>query len=154
MPVNHRSLPLAPDRVLAVLHDGYSYADWVVGTQFVRDVQPGWPRPHTRLRHRSGLGSVYVQGDSEVLEQEHDRLVLIARAHGIGAARVDLRVEPHGVGSRVTMTEHVVEPRLLRGFNVFLAPFIWVRNAESLRRLGRRAAEIAAPRNEAVVGPG
>ena len=40
--------------VFAVLADGWSYSDWVVGTAHIRAVDEGWPAPGSVLHHTAG----------------------------------------------------------------------------------------------------
>lgn len=130
-------------QVEAVLDDGYLYADWVVGTLLVRDIDPSWPNRGAHLHHRFGLRWLFVQGDSEVLERRPGHMVVEARAHGVGAAKVSIDVKPRASGCQVRMSEAVTAPAAARPFNVALAPLVWLRNQETLRRLDKVAQERA-----------
>src|SRR5690606_23262165 len=47
-------VPAPPERVEAVLADGWTYSDWVVGTAHIRDVDSDWPAPGSRIHHKAG----------------------------------------------------------------------------------------------------
>jgi uncharacterized protein YndB with AHSA1/START domain len=133
---NRRHVDAAPERVYAVLADARRYADWVVGSQDVRDADPAFPRPGTRFHHSVGIGLFVVKDHTEVLEADPPwRLRLAAHARPLGSATVTLELEPRGSGTAVTMIE---DPRGISA-PLKLLPlvhlFARVRNAESLRRL-------------------
>jgi hypothetical protein len=132
-----RTIPAPPDRVFAVLADGWTYSDWVVGTVHIRDVDKHWPQPGAELHHKAGPWPLSLKDKSTVLSMEPDReLTLRAGLWPLGEAIVSIRLEPVGVSAtKVTMKED---------FNA--GPLLWVRtkindlvlhrrNVESLRRL-------------------
>jgi uncharacterized protein YndB with AHSA1/START domain len=132
-----RTIQAPPDRVFAVLADGWSYSDWVVGTVHIRDVDASWPKPGAELHHKAGPWPMSLHDKSTVLSMEQDReLTLRAGLWPLGEAIVAIRLEPVGVSAtRVTIREE---------FNA--GPLRWVqnklndlvmhrRNIESLRRL-------------------
>src|SRR3954463_13543857 len=91
-----------PEQVWKVLSDGETYADWVVGAQHIRDVDPSWPAPGARLHHPVGAGPLQVNDHTEVRTVERfRRLVLRARVRPVGEAEIELTVEPTAGGSRV-----------------------------------------------------
>jgi uncharacterized protein YndB with AHSA1/START domain len=137
----------APEQVFAVLADGWGYSNWVVGTAYVRDVDPTFPAAGSGLRHRSGPWPVSIEDESTVLQCEPPYLlVLKVRTWPAGAAVVRVMLAPEGTdATRVTMAEQAVE-----------GPLRWVRagldglvlrrrNRESLRRL----ADLAVHRTRA-----
>ena len=131
-----RVIDAAPDDVLAVLTDGWTYASWVVGASTIRDVDRAFPAVDARIHHSVGSWPLLLHDTTQVLEYEPGRrLKLEARGWPLGQATVELVVEPQGEGSLVTMREDVSEgpgrliPASLRQLG--LAP----RNRESLRRL-------------------
>jgi hypothetical protein len=110
----------------------------VVGAKEVRAADAAWPEPGARFHHSIGWGPFELQDDTKSLDVHPPRrLVMEARARPLGRAVVELLLEPSGRGTRVTMAERVVSPRLARWGNPALAPLIRWRNAESLRRLAR-----------------
>ena len=125
-----------PPDVWAVLADGWSLAGWVVGASRIREVEPGWPAAGTLVHHSVGGWPLVVDDTTSVVSvvPEHE-LVLQARGWPAGEARVTLRLQPDGSGTRLSMDEVAV-----RGPGRFLpAPVQWLgiapRNAECLRRL-------------------
>ncbi len=137
MAIVQRTIQAPPDRVFAVLADGWSYSDWVVGTVHIRDVDASWPKPGAELHHKAGPWPMSLHDKSTVLSMEQDReLTLRAGLWPLGEAIVAIRLEPVGVSAtRVTIREE---------FNA--GPLRWVqnklndlvmhrRNIESLRRL-------------------
>src|SRR3954466_8896315 len=92
-----RTVHVLPDRVFAVLADGWSYSDWVVGTVHVRDVDPAWPAVGTKLHHKAGPWPFSLQDSSTVLAVEPDRrLKLMAGLWPLGEAMVDIPLTPRG----------------------------------------------------------
>lgn len=131
-----RRTQCSPAQVYAVLADGWSYAGWVVGSSRIRNVEQGWPAPGTRIHHSVGIWPLLVDDGTTVLESERDRRVLLqARGWPVGEATVEVRLEPDGEGTVVTLVEDATKgpgtlvPAALR--RLALVP----RNVESLRRL-------------------
>ena len=137
MAIVQRTIQAPPDKVFAVLADGWSYSDWVVGTVHIRDVDASWPKPGAELHHKAGPWPLSLRDKSTVLSMQPDReLTVRAGLWPLGEAIVEIHLEPVGVsGTRVTIKEH---------FNA--GPLRWVqnklndlvlhrRNVESLRRL-------------------
>lgn len=149
MAFNRRVLRVPAAAVLAVLADGWSYADWVVGTRRVLRVDPGFPAPDASLHVRVGNALVSHEGRSTSLEWDPDagRLTLEARALLLGRARIALRVEPAGDGaSYVRLEEHALSTPLLGPLGPVLAdPLVMLRNTLTLRRLGRVAVSRRPP---------
>ena len=84
---NTRVLATTPDRVWDVLADGWLYPLWVVGATRMREVDDGWPAPGTRLHHSVGVWPVVINDDTEVLECDPGkRLVLRAKGWPPGEA--------------------------------------------------------------------
>jgi len=143
-----------PERVFAVLADGWTYSDWVVGTAHIRDVDDDWPATGTRLFHKAGPWPLSLRDASVVLESDPPRhLLLKVRLWPLGAGHVRLTLTPDGAGAtRVTMVEDFVE-----------GPLRWVRtkindlvlhrrNRESLRRLADLAVRRTPSVKRAVTG--
>jgi uncharacterized protein YndB with AHSA1/START domain len=129
---------VSPDRVFAVLSDPDSYGDWVVGSHSVRDADRGWPAVGSRFHHRVGSGPLTVNDHTEVLHVDPPhRLVLRARARPLGTATVELVLEPHDGGTRVTMIEVAGDPLSRLVINRLTDLLVHRRNVESLRRLRR-----------------
>ncbi len=127
-----------PERVFQVLSDPEAYADWVVGSDTIRDADPHWPAAGSRFYHRVGVGPFKVNDHTEVLEVDPPhRLVLRARARPLGTAIVKLLVGPAGSGSRVTMVEVAGDPLSKLAINPLTDWLVHLRNVKSLRRLQR-----------------
>ena len=56
-----RQMRCTPDDVLRVLADGWTYANWVVGSSRIRGVDPTWPAPGSRIAH-SEIGRASCRG--------------------------------------------------------------------------------------------
>jgi uncharacterized protein YndB with AHSA1/START domain len=134
---NQRLMPVSPERVFSVLADPSSYGHWVVGSDTVRDAEPGWPAVGTRFHHRVGFGPLKVNDHTEVVESDPPRrLVLHAKARPLfGTARVELDLERRGGGTLVTMVEDAGDPLTKVVFWGLTHLIVRGRNAESLRRL-------------------
>lgn len=134
MATNEIHIDAEPDAVFAFWTDGWRYADWVVGTKDIRDVDAGWPHPGTKIHHSVGIGPIAVKDTTKVVAaDEPRRLLLEARVRPFGRAGVELTVEPDSSGSLVVMREWV------RGLPSWLQRLadgpITARNTQSLRRL-------------------
>jgi uncharacterized protein YndB with AHSA1/START domain len=129
-------IPRPPDRVFAVLADGWSYAGWVVGATHIRDVDRLWPEVGTRIHHSVGAWPFQIEDETVVRAVDPGKsLELHAKLWPVGAARIRFDLAPTATGTRVTMTEKAVSgPGSLMpeaAQKVFLLP----RNRETLRRL-------------------
>lgn len=125
----------APDAVMDVLRDGWLYTVWVVGASQIRDVDPNWPEPGSRIHHAVGVWPLLIKDYTESLEYIPGRsLVLRARAWPFGEALVRVEIEPTSTGSRLVMTEGVKQGpgKLFDPLSRLLLP---PRNRESLARL-------------------
>ncbi len=137
---NDTFIAVPPDRVYELLCDPDSYGHWVVGSRSIRDADPGFPAVGTRFHHTVGVGPVATRDHTRVLAATPGReLVLRARALPFGVAKVTLRLQPEGSGTRMTMVEDPASAVV----KVLIGPFghlaIRLRNVESLRRLKRLA---------------
>jgi len=133
---NERTFDATPEQIWAVLADPLCYDRWVVGAQDIRTADGTWPEPASSLHHTSGLGPLHLKDNTKVVESEPPRrLVLEARGRPIGIARVEIRLEPKGSATLVTMVEHPVRPTAANELNLVLSPFLHTRNAEALSRL-------------------
>jgi uncharacterized protein YndB with AHSA1/START domain len=134
--VVRRTIESTPDRVWAVLSDGWLYPTWVVGASRMRDVEASWPQKGSTLHHSVGLWPLLIDDRTEVLESEPGKRLRL-KAHGwpAGAAEVLIELEASGAGTQVTIQEDAVAgaavlvPAPLR--QLTMVP----RNREVLRRL-------------------
>jgi hypothetical protein len=137
-----------PDRVFAVLSDGWTYSDWVVGTAHIRNVDPDYPMPGTAIHHKSGPWPLSLKDSTVVLDCEQDKMLLLrVGLWPLGEGRVRLVLSPIGDSqTRVTMIEYFPEGPLQAIQNRLNDIALHWRNRESLRRLAdlatRRAARI------------
>lgn len=136
MATTKRVIDASPEKVFAVLSDGWLYATWVVGASRIREVDDGWPQTGTRIHHSVGSWPALINDSTRVLAHEQDRrLVLRARGWPIGEAEIEILLTPHPDGTEVTINEEAVAgpgklvPEPLKGITIK-----W-RNVEALRRL-------------------
>jgi len=136
MAKNVRILHCRPEAVFDVLGDGWLYTTWVVGASRMRKEESGWPHVGTRLHHSFGAWPIVIDDvtTSLVWEPPH-RMVIQPKGWPIGEARVELTVEPHRHGSKVTITENAVAGPGSHVPDFLMQPLIWIRNRETLRRL-------------------
>lgn len=149
-----RVVNASAEQIFAVLSDGWTYSDWVVGTAHIRDVDPDWPAPGTAVHHKAGPWPFSLRDSTIALDCERPwTLVLAPRLWPLGEGRVRIELREIAPGTtRVTLTEDFAE-----------GPLRWVRtkindlalhwrNRESLRRLADLAvsrARRSAPRGAA-----
>ncbi len=147
MAIVQRTVATSPDRVFAVLADGWTYSDWVVGTVHIRDVDESWPRVGAKLRHKAGPWPLSLHDESEVLAVEPGKsLTIRAGLWPAGEATIRFQLEPAAGGqTKVTMYE-----------DFHAGPLHWIRNKvndlvlhrrniESLRRLSDIALREKTP---------
>lgn len=136
MSTRSREIAATPEQVWNVLSDGWLYPLFVVGASRMRDVDEDWPAVGSRLHHSVGSWPALIDDNTEVVEvEEPRRLLLRARAWPAGEASVEFVLEAAGGGTRVTINEDaakgpaVLIPRFVR------EPQLDWRNTETLRRL-------------------
>ena len=94
-------------QVWAVMADGWTYSQWVVGNSRMRAVDPNWPSVGATIRHSIGVWPLLID-DLTVVEdcQPLERLVLLAKGRPFGKARITLRLfDREGGGCRIEMAE-------------------------------------------------
>lgn len=137
MTETRRTINTTPERIFAVLADGWSYASWVVGAAHIRDVDVGWPAVGTRVHHQVGLWPLQINDETVVRAVEPGKILeLDAQMWPLGAAIIRIRLEPVSpTSTRIHMTETLTSGigRLLP--DPTQALLIRPRNAEALRRL-------------------
>src|SRR3954451_5569035 len=115
---NETHIDAPPERVFEVLADPEAYGYWVVGSKFIRDADPGFPKPGTRFFHAVGFGPLTVKDHTRVESADPPRkLVLRAKARPLGTAFVEMHIKPEGTGSHVTMIEKPADPLSAIVFN-------------------------------------
>jgi uncharacterized protein YndB with AHSA1/START domain len=138
---NETFIAAPPERLFAILADGWSYPGWVVGARKIRAVDEGFPAVGKRFHHMVGVGPLKVADHTEVVDVDPPRrLQLRARARPLGVAHVTLLLEPSDGGTKVTMIEEPADRTARLLHNPLSDLLIRLRNAESLRRL-RKLAE-------------
>jgi hypothetical protein len=130
-------MSVGADRVYAVLADGWSYSDWVVGTAHIRDVDADWPAPGAEIHHKAGPWPMSVKDRSTCLECQPGRsLVLKVHLWPMGAGVVRIVLDPLGANTtRVTLYEQFTEGPLVGMRNKVNDLLLHYRNREALRRL-------------------
>ena len=145
MGVTRRRMQVPVEAVFAVLSDGKSYGEWVVGTRMIRSVDPGWPAAGTRLHYTAGYGPLRKDDETRsVAGEANRRLELEVHAWPAGSARVEFTIEPQDGGLLVSIDEHPLRGPARTLHNPIFDALISLRNKETLRRLERHAARRAA----------
>jgi uncharacterized protein YndB with AHSA1/START domain len=131
-----RRIAAGPDRVWAVLADGWLYTGWVVGAAHIRGVDERWPDVGAQLHHAVGGWPVLVEDSTRILEcRPGEHLALQARAWPVGEARVVLDLAADGDGCVVTMRERPTDGPGRWLHNPVQDRLLSARNRESLARL-------------------
>jgi uncharacterized protein YndB with AHSA1/START domain len=132
-----RTFAASPEQIFAVLSDGWTYSDWVVGTSHIRDVEEAWPAVGSKLHHKAGPWPVSLQDSSTVLEMTPDRhLRLKAGLWPLGEAVVDLTLEPLGPDRTKVVMREQFDAGPLQGLrNQLHDRILHRRNVEALSRL-------------------
>ena len=144
-----RNISASREEVWAVIADGWTYSQWVVGNSRMRAVDPNWPHVGSTIRHSVGvwpllLDDVTVVEDCQPLQQ----LVLLAKGRPFGKARITLRLfDLDGGGCRIEMAEVPVGAPLGWVPNRLALAAAFPRNRECTARLAA-IAERRAPDDE------
>jgi hypothetical protein len=138
-----RDVRASREQVWAVMADGWTYTQWVVGNSRTRAVDATWPQPGASIRHSVGIWPIVIN-DQTVVESctpSHE-LVLHAGLGPLGAMRITLRLEDITDGCRVEMIEVSADGLLKllpdRVVLISVAP----RNRECLWRLAAMAERL------------
>ncbi len=152
MAVTERVVSAPPEKVFAILSDGWTYSDWVVGTTHIRDVDPDFPAVGSRIHHKAGPWPMSLHDETVVLRCEPPRrLVLRPKLRPLGEMTVAITLTPDGAGkTRVTLREDTSGGPLLWVRTKINDLLLHGRNREALRRL----ADIAEKRGERHESPG
>jgi uncharacterized protein YndB with AHSA1/START domain len=131
-------VPVPPEAVFAVLADGWTYSDWVVGTAHIRAVDADWPALGSSLHHKVGPWPMSLRDRSDCLDVDPPHLlVLRARLWPLGEAVVRMTLAEVGPGqTRVRMDERLEAGPLRWALTKAQDVVLHFRNREALRRLG------------------
>jgi uncharacterized protein YndB with AHSA1/START domain len=155
MSVNVKKMDSTPEQVFAVLADPWIYPTWVVGASRLRAADGGYPAVGTKLHHSIGVWPLVLNDETQVEEWDPPRrMVLQAKTRPFGSERVTLEVRPHGSGSLVRMEEHTISGPATRIPRFIADAILFIRNAESLRRLGYASTGRAQQEANASSGSG
>jgi hypothetical protein len=152
MAVNRREMAETADDVWDVICDGFTYADWVVGTRKIRDVDDAFPTIGSKLHYTIGHRPFRHDSHTEVLDIDHASRCIELAIHSqpAGRFRVKITITPRASSSRalVELTEHPLDGVLAVFHNPLFDLLIKARNVETLRRLER-----VTQRHPASIGP-
>ena len=131
-----------PEQVWALLADGHSYAEWVVGTKEICEVDRDWPRVGSSIAFTVGAGPLTFSDRTTVRLVEPERhLELEARAKWLGTARIAFDIRPWGEHTLVTIDEHPLRGPSARLHNALFEVALRLRNRLMLRRLADTVAK-------------
>ena len=137
MSTTTRLIDVPADRVYAVISDGWTYSDWVVGTTHIRRVDATWPQPGAEIHHKAGPWPLSLKDTSTVLECDPGRMLLLrVRLWPLGAGHARVVLEPVSADTtKVTLIEEFTHGPLLGLRNKVNDMLLHYRNREALRRL-------------------
>jgi hypothetical protein len=136
----------SPAEIFAVLADGWTYSNWVVGTSHIRAVESTWPEVGSRLHHAVGAWPMLARDYSEVESVRPDEeIVLFASGSRMGAARVRLTLEPADGGCTVQMSETPQTGPAKWLHNPVQNALLHRRNLETLHRLRATVRKFTEP---------
>jgi len=142
-----RTIEAPREEVFAVLANGWSFSDWVVGTAHIRAVDEGWPREGSQIHHKVGPWPLSVQDWTRSARcVEPELLVLEPHLWPLGEAVVTLTLREAGPGrTTVGMHEEFKAGPMRRLRTKINDLALHYRNREALRRLGDLATRRAHP---------
>jgi hypothetical protein len=155
MAVLNALIKRSPEDVWQVLSDGWAYAEWVAGTQNIRDVDPRWPEPGARIHYTFGVGRWTIDDVTTVrLMEPCRRLELEAFAGLLGTARISIELLRWGDSRTVVIIdEHPLTGLGARWHSVPLDAALRLRNRRMMRSLGNVVAERHRDRQLGVARP-
>ncbi|MGH3770570.1 MAG: SRPBCC family protein [Pseudonocardiaceae bacterium] len=126
-------------QVWSVLSDGWSYSEWVVGTQRILHVDADWPASGSRLQYAVGVSRWTVEDVTTVrLVDPERRLELEANAGRLGSARVSIELLPWGENhTLVILDEHPLSGPGARLHSAVVEVLLRFRNQRMVRALAR-----------------
>jgi uncharacterized protein YndB with AHSA1/START domain len=135
-----------PSAVFAVLADGWTYSNWVVGTSHIRAVDERWPAAGAELHHAVGAWPLVTRDKTVVKSVDPERqIVLLARGAQLGDAIVTIDLTPESDGCTVTMHEKPISGPGSWLHNPLNEALLNKRNQESLRRLRATVKRLTEP---------
>jgi uncharacterized protein YndB with AHSA1/START domain len=128
-----------PREVWDVLSDGGAYAEWVMGTRHIRDVDPAWPELGSKIHYVVGIGPWTYEDTTTVrLIEPGQHLELEAHAGPLGSARISIVLLPWGKDRTVViLDEHPLTGPGARWHSVLVEGLLRLRNERMLRSLAR-----------------
>jgi uncharacterized protein YndB with AHSA1/START domain len=124
------------DKVFSLLADPWIYADWVVGSDQVREADDNWPDVGSEFKHVVGVWPLKSHDHSWVEAVDApNHLRLRVKARPFVTARVWLDLKPGGKGTVVEMFEDAADPLTRIAINPLSQPLMVVRNKIALGRL-------------------
>lgn len=141
-----RVIAASPAQVFAVLADGWSYSNWVVGTSHMRAVESSWPAVGARVHHATGIWPSVVRDETVVeVMRDEQALTLLAKGGPLGNARVVIELTAQGDATRVSMLETPTSGPGKWLHNPVAEAVLTRRNVESLARLAAIAERRTHP---------
>jgi hypothetical protein len=133
---NVRVMRCTPEKLFAVLSDGWLYPTWVVGASRMRQVDPQWPAAGAELHHSFGVWPMLLD-DRTVMQRVIPGRSMVMRARGwpVGEARVTIDVKRRGDCTVVRMQEEAVAGPARFIPRPLMDALLYWRNAETLHRL-------------------
>jgi hypothetical protein len=126
----------SPDAVWAVLEDGHSYAEWVVGTREIHEVDENWPAVGSAIEFTAGVGPIRLNDRTVVRRVEPKTgLELEAHASWLGSARISFDLRPWGENTLVIIDEHPLTGPGARWHNTLVDLVLRMRNRKMMRAL-------------------
>lgn len=142
MAENHRSMPVPPEHVWAVLAHAETYAQWIVGAKDIRAADPSWPAAGATFHHTQGRWPLEVKDTTTVIDAVPlRRLLLEVRARPLVIGSVDIMLQPREAGTHVTMVENTTGGLAARLPRPLADLLVKLRNRPTLARLEELARE-------------
>lgn len=146
MAVVEQVVAASPARVWAILADGWTYSDWVVGTAHIRAVDPQWPAPGSRIHHKAGPWPLSIHDSTVAIATDPPHMLRMRpRLWPLGEAEVHITlIAVDAARTKIRLTEDFRAGPLRWVRNKVNDLVMHRRNRESLRRLAELAVRRAA----------
>jgi uncharacterized protein YndB with AHSA1/START domain len=145
MTTTQKTFAATAPELFSVLVEPETYPEWLVGAKRIRSVSPAWPEPGSSFEHVVGFGPLAIPDHTRVLDVDPPRsLTMLVKVRPLLEAKVNFSIEPHPVGSLLTMTENPVG--VFTAISPIAQPLIRARNERSMQRLVKVVARVHAAR--------
>jgi uncharacterized protein YndB with AHSA1/START domain len=147
MAVIEKVVDVPPERVFAVLADGWTYSDWVVGISHIARVGADWPSAGSAVHYQVGAGQLGLRATiTAVAADPPFNLVISPKVWPLGEYLVRIVLDAlEGGRTKITFSEELVAGPLHMLRRKTTDGLLYLRGRETVHRLAELAVHRPAP---------